>query len=274
MFVILWGSFEIVTLYFPTLSITFKGTIVCGITIIILTFFLIQVFDINTFDGYYIKMYTDTNIEKKSKMVFTLHGVLLQILLYMILFVGIPLVLSIATVHAPIGNSKVQEIMSTFVEYLGIIILPVSLFLWVKWESKKRKDIQESEKEYRNLDIFVKEKIIPQLDKIEDENDYSKKYKILNSIWVELTKYKRTSKISKKIKVYYTVIQDVLDSYDNLDIKFSDSMLDHIIEDTRNIADITETNRSLLSYLRHIKECIEEEKQLQIQKELEQKKHI
>ena len=267
MFVIVWGSVEIVSLYFPKISKTLKEVIIVyGLCAIILTL-LLQFLDRNTRDGHYIKMSAGTNIERILKMIFVLHGVLVPVLLYMILFVGIPLVLSIATVHAPIGNSKVKEIMSTFVEYLGIIILPVSLFLWARWESKKREDIQESEKEYRNLDIFVTEKIIPLLDKLEDENDYSIKYKTLHFIWLELTTYKPTSKISKKIKIYHTVIQDVLTSYKNPNINFSDSMLDHIIEDTRNIADITETNNSLLLYLGIIEKYIKEEKQLQLEEQ-------
>ena len=267
MYRIVGGIIEIVALYFPTLSKTFKETVKIMSSIVISIPLLALVAIKDPFDEYRIKMYTDT--EKDLKISFVGYGICLQILLYIILFIGIPLVLSIATVHAPIGNSKVKEIMSTFVEYLGIIILPVSLFLWARWESKKREDIQESEKEYRNLDTFVKEKIIPQLDKLEDENDYSKKYKILNSIWLKLNSYKPTSKVSKKIELYDTVIQNILDVYENR----TDSILDRIIEDTRNIADITETNRSLGLYLGALEEYVKEEKERQLKlTEQEQKK--
>ena len=159
------------------------------------------------------------------------------ILLGVIFIIGIPLLFAIMQSYAP--NSKISEIIKATGEYIGVMILPVSLFTWARWDSINRDKKQELEKELDYFNIYA-EKVI-------NEQDSSSLSKIsVQNIWDKLIEYDRNKDIEQRLQ---NISRAVLFFLNNEHLQDNDIIYDTILRRTKNIAIMVKNDDRVVKFL-------------------------
>ena len=159
------------------------------------------------------------------------------ILLGVIFIIGAPLLFAIMQAHAP--NSKISEIIKATGEYIGVMILPVSLFTWARWDSINRDKKQELEKELDYFNIYA-EKVI-------NEQDSSNLSKIsVQNIWDKLIEYDRNKDIEQRLQ---NISRAVLFFLNNEHLQDNDIIYDTILRRTKNIAIMVKNDDRVVKFL-------------------------
>ena len=246
LFVISYGLEELLLLYFPLSKYLMSFitnlcmfALICG-TALYTVHKNNAKYGVLFFEDRFLDVSRDYSMQRlKDVLLKELMRNVAYILLGITIIIGAPLLFAIMQVHAPLGNSKISEIIKATGEYIGVMILPVSLFTWARWDSINRDKKQELEKELDYFNIYA-EKVI-------NEQDSSSPSKILvQNIWDKLIKYDRNKDIEQRLQNIFGAVRYFLN---NEQLQDNDSIYDVILRRTKNIAIMVKNDDRVIKFL-------------------------